>query len=111
MDSSLKFPDLTDGKDLDTLEYSHNKDDLSLSRLEMDGKRLIEAYQSKEQTFDKYLMRTNDPEENNEETQKMEKKHKQSNFTLGKADFDRNEYQISTAVNSRPGLVLFIYQF
>ena len=59
MNSSLKFPYLTEAKDLDTLEYSLNKEDLVIAKLEYDGRIETEENQLiQERTLDKYLMKT-----------------------------------------------------
>ena len=59
MNSSLKFPYLTEAKDLDTLEYSINKEDLIMAKLDYDGKIDIEENQLvRERTLDKYLIKT-----------------------------------------------------
>jgi predicted type IV restriction endonuclease len=60
LNSTLRFPDLTEARDLDTLEYSNNKDDLSISKLEQESKKLFESNRSKEQALDKYLVYAND---------------------------------------------------
>ena len=38
LEKSLKYPYLTEDKELDTLEYSMNKDDHALRRLEKEAK-------------------------------------------------------------------------
>lgn len=59
LNSSLKFPDLTEARELDTLEYSHNKEELSISKLDNEARKLFqENYSSKERTLDKYLVKT-----------------------------------------------------
>lgn len=65
LNSTLKFPDLTEARELDTLEYSHNKDDLlSITKLEQESKRFFESNRSKEQALDKYIAKNNDLRDN-----------------------------------------------
>ncbi|CAI2384382.1 unnamed protein product [Moneuplotes crassus] len=95
--SSFKFPELTEAKELDTLEYSHNKDELDLSKLENDRKKLFETQRSKEKTLDKYLVITEEdqPEEKGQINMVINQKCKGSKA-------EEITYNSSTAVNSYP---------
>lgn len=59
MNSSLRLQYLTDGKDLDTFEYSINKDELVIGKQTRDSRNtaLIVANPSKEQALEHYLVR------------------------------------------------------
>ena len=102
LDSSLKFPELIDGRELDTLEYSNNKEELDMSKLEQERKKLFENYQSKEKTLDKYLIKTEERSETDKFHEKKESVFTLSNKDLPKSKGEQTTYN-STAINSRPG--------
>lgn len=93
MNSSLKYPDLTEAKDLDTLEYSLNKEDLSIMRLEQESQRILgENYQSKEKTLDKYFVKS-------AKTDKHSRKHTKNQtsvFTLSNVEVTKSKGEKTT---------------
>lgn len=93
LNSSLKYPDLTEAKDLDTLEYSLNKEDLSIMRLEQESQRILgENYQSKEKTLDKYFVKS-------AKTDKHSRKHTKNQasvFTLSNVEVTKSKGEKTT---------------
>lgn len=106
MNSSLKFPDLTEAKELETLEYSHNKDEIDLAKLEKEGLKLFESFQSKDKTLEKYL-----PKSEEGLDQEINHAKKESIFTLSNNEYPKSKGEQtaydSTVMHSRPGSFIF----
>lgn len=84
MNSSLKFPYLTEAKDLDTLEYSINKEDLIMAKLDYEGRlETEENHLVRETTLDKYLIK---PDTNQTQHPEKATKGNISLFTLSNND-------------------------
>ena len=100
MNSSFKFPELTEGKELDTLEYSNNKEEIDIIKLEQEGMKLFESFKSQDKTLDKYLPKSE--EAPNENTEHMKK---ESIFTLSNNEYVGSKrdqtVENSTSMHSR----------
>lgn len=103
LNSTLKFPDLTEGRELDTLEYSHNKDDLlSITKLEQESKRFFESNRSKEQALDRYLAKTDDLTDNPPKHYKNDSLFTLSGKETGLSQVEKTSYDNSKVHIKKP---------
>jgi hypothetical protein len=97
LNSSLKFPDLTEAKDLDTLEYSLNKEDLDFSKHEKENIEILtRKYDTKDGELAKYLIKS--PEE--EEPSFHNQKEQNSLFTLSKSNPQKSYLPYQATISS-----------
>jgi len=83
LNGSLKFPDLTEAKYLDTLEYSVNHDDLDFSKLEKESHKFLQdKCEENEEGLEKYLIKSPDADTEI----RGHSKNQESLFTLSNND-------------------------